>query len=69
MELLTERYSDRIAGVLSCYDRIIIQSTFPGVCFAEGMKVFPWRVPPRERLHTTTTLTYRVGGLEILKKL
>ncbi len=40
MDLLTDRYSNRIAGVLSCYDRIIIQSTLPGVCFAEGMTAF-----------------------------
>jgi len=40
MELLTERYSDRIAGVVSCYDRIIIQSTLPGLCYAEGMTAF-----------------------------
>jgi hypothetical protein len=25
VELLTERHKDQIAGVLSCYDRIIIQ--------------------------------------------
>src|ERR1022692_2667032 len=25
VELITERYEDQIAGVLSCYDRIIIQ--------------------------------------------
>ena len=35
--LLTERYGDRMAGVLSCYDRIVITGTLPGVCFAEGM--------------------------------
>ena len=34
---LTERYDDRIAGVLSCYDRIVITGTLPGVCHAEGM--------------------------------
>jgi hypothetical protein len=34
---LTERYDDRIAGVLSCYDRIVITGTLPGVCYAEGM--------------------------------
>jgi hypothetical protein len=34
---LTERYADQIAGVLSCYDRIIITGTLPGVCFPEGM--------------------------------
>jgi len=34
---LTERYNDRIAGVLSCYDRMVITGTLPGVCYAEGM--------------------------------
>ena len=35
--LLTDRYRDRVAGVLSCYDRIVITGTLPGACFAEGM--------------------------------
>lgn len=29
MELLTERYSDKIIGTLSCYDRIVITGTLP----------------------------------------
>ncbi len=29
IELLTERYKSQIAGLLSCYDRIIIQGTVP----------------------------------------
>ena len=37
IELLTERHADQIAGVLSCYDRILIFGTLPGVCFAGGM--------------------------------
>jgi hypothetical protein len=37
IELLTERHKDQIAGVLSCYDRIIIQGTVPGWCYASGM--------------------------------
>jgi hypothetical protein len=37
VELLTERYKDQIAGVLCCYDRIIIQGTVPGWCYAAGM--------------------------------
>ena len=40
MELLTERHMDRLAGVLSCYDRIVITGTLPGVCFALGMTSF-----------------------------
>jgi hypothetical protein len=34
---LTERYDDRIAGVLSCYDRLVITGTLPTVCYAAGM--------------------------------
>src|SRR5580700_9630249 len=34
---LTERYDDRIAGVLSCYDRLVITGTLPVVCYADGM--------------------------------
>ncbi len=38
--LLTERYRDRMAGVLSCYDRIVITGTLPGICYAAGMTSF-----------------------------
>jgi hypothetical protein len=34
--LLTERYRERLAGVLSCYDRIIVTGTLPGACYADG---------------------------------
>jgi hypothetical protein len=37
---LTARYDERMAGVLSCYDRIVITGTLPGVCYAEGMTRF-----------------------------
>jgi len=30
-QLLTERYRDRLAGVLSCYDRIVITGPCRGV--------------------------------------
>lgn len=37
---LTERYRERLAGVLSCYDRIVITGTLPGACYAGGMTSF-----------------------------
>jgi hypothetical protein len=37
---LTDRYDDRIAGVLSCYDRVVITGTVPVICYAEGMTRF-----------------------------
>jgi len=39
-EGLAERYDGRIAGVLSCYDRIVITGTVPGICHAKGMTSF-----------------------------
>jgi hypothetical protein len=33
-QMLTERYRDRMVGVLSCYDRIVITGTLPGACYA-----------------------------------
>ena len=39
-QLLTERYRDRLLGVLSCYDRIVITGTLPGACYAQGMTSF-----------------------------
>ena len=34
---LTDRYHDRLTGVLSCFERIVITGALPGACFAEGM--------------------------------
>jgi hypothetical protein len=39
-QMLTERYRDRLSGVLSCYDRIVITGTLPGICYAQGMTSF-----------------------------
>jgi len=39
-QMLTERYHDRLLGVLSCYDRIVITGTLPGICYAAGMTSF-----------------------------
>jgi hypothetical protein len=38
--LLTERYANKIRGQLSCYDRILIQGTLPGLCYTQGMTTF-----------------------------
>jgi hypothetical protein len=37
---LVERYDDRISGVLSCYDRVVVTGTLPTVCYAVGMTRF-----------------------------
>src|SRR5215470_477149 len=77
MELLTERHADEIAGVLSCYDRILIQGTLPGLCYAEGMtgylyahqvRIFNyprWAEPFREALRENAERLAAENGLEI----
>ena len=40
MASLTKRYSAQIRGVLSCFDRIVITGTIPGVCYADGMSSY-----------------------------
>jgi len=40
MVLLTDRYAEKISGVLSCFDRVVIQGTLPTFCYAEGMTGF-----------------------------
>ncbi len=37
---LLERYGYRIAGVLTCRDRMVITGTLPGPCYAAGMTSF-----------------------------
>jgi len=34
---LIERYNNDLQCVLSCYDRVVITGTLPGVCYARGM--------------------------------
>ena len=57
-----ERHSDKIQGVISCFDRIVLTGTIPGICYAEGMTRFltfngirifdypQWALPLREQI-------------------
>ena len=40
LTLLNERHAKEIVGVLSCYDRVIVQGTLPVFCYAEGMSAY-----------------------------
>jgi hypothetical protein len=40
VELLTERHAAQIAGVLGCWDRMLVFGTLPKICFAGGMTSF-----------------------------
>lgn len=37
---LVERYADRILGVLSCYDRVIVRGGIPWLNYAKGMEMY-----------------------------
>src|SRR6202021_4237317 len=40
VELITERHAGQIAGVLGCWDRMLIFGTLPKICFGGGMTSF-----------------------------
>ena len=40
VDLLTERHVEQIAGVLGCWDRMLVFGTLPKICFAGGMTSF-----------------------------
>ncbi|MFC4766998.1 MarR family transcriptional regulator, partial [Effusibacillus consociatus] len=75
--LLTERYKDKIKGVLSCYDRIVMHGNIPDLCFDGGMtsylyknniKIFDypeWANRHREELREHAERIAHDNGLEI----
>jgi hypothetical protein len=75
--LLTERYKDKIDGVLACYDRIVIHGNIPVLCFDGGMtsylyqnniKIFDypdWANVLRGELRENAERIAKENGLEI----
>ena len=37
MRAFTEKYADKIHGVISCFDRVVITGTILDICYADGM--------------------------------
>jgi len=76
-QLLNEKYSERIAGVLNCYDRVILIGTLPYFCYAAGMtaylnmnhiKIFDYIkfvMPLREKIRTNAEALAKAHGVEI----
>lgn len=76
-QVLTERYRARMVGTLSCYDRIVITGTLPGICYAQGMTSFlysrgvrifdytKFAEPLRERIRTRAQELAAAAGVEI----
>jgi len=62
-QLLTERYRDRLAGVVSCYDRIIVTGTLSGVCHARGMTASELLSQPRQFAVSIAVRSWWLCGL------
>ena len=77
MELFLARHADKIAGVLSCWDRVILTGTIPGICFAQGMtgylyahnvRIFDypkWAEPLRNQIRENAEKVAAEAGIEI----
>ncbi len=77
MELLTTTHQDKIAGKLSCLDRVIITGTIPQICYSQGMtsylysqkiKIFNYAKfaePFREELRNNAEKVAKENDIEI----
>jgi len=77
MELLTQRYSEKISGILSCYDRIVITGTLPvlsnashltGYMYQNNIRIFDYAKfaePYRDELKQNAQQIAEAAGLEI----
>ncbi len=77
MTLLTERYSEKIAGSISCLDRVVIMGTLPTACYAKGMTrflyankirlfdYFNFTKPLKDRIHENAKQIAAEAGVEI----
>jgi len=77
MELLTERYKDKIKGKLSCYDRIVITGTLPvisnareltSLLYRRGVRIFDYpkfAEPFKEKLRETAIQLAADNNIEI----
>jgi len=77
MASLLARYAARIRGVISCYDRVVIIGTLPGLCYAAGMTAYlaargirifdypRWAEPLRDQLRAHAERVASENGLTV----
>lgn len=77
MQLLTQRYSEKISGILSCYDRIVITGTLPvlsnaghltAYMYQNNIRIFDYAKfaePYRDKLKQNAQHIAEAAGLEI----
>jgi len=68
---IIEKYKEKIIGELSCYDRIVLRGTIPGMCYAQGMSNYLYskgiRIFDYARHVEGYTATIRKNAEEIAK--
>lgn len=77
MTAFFDRHSDKIKGIFSCIDRLIIQGTFPEICFPgaittffymHGIKIFDfkkWAAPMRDEMNNNAKQIAQKNDIEI----
>jgi len=77
MKILTTTYENKIAGTISCYDRVIITGTIPQICYSQGMtsylyshniKIFDYAKfaePFKEQLRSNAEQIAKENNIEI----
>ncbi|MEN6577105.1 MAG: MarR family transcriptional regulator [Phycisphaerales bacterium] len=72
-----EKYADRVEGVLSCYDRVIVTGSVQPLCYAKGMtrylsqngvRVFDyaaWAQPKRDEIRANAERVAQANGITI----
>ena len=77
MGSLPDRCQDKIAGVLSCWDRVVITGTLPGLCYAAGMasylrahdiRIFDYPLfarPLKEQVRNNAERLVKQAGVEV----
>ncbi len=77
MDALWERYGDRIEGVISCFDRVVIIGSLPEICHSQalgkyltrqGFRLFDytkWAEPLREAIRGNAERVAAEAGLKI----
>ena len=76
MTAFFNRHSDKIKGVFSCIDRLIIQGTIPEICFPgaittffylHGIKIFDfkkWAAPMRDQINENAKQIAQKNNIE-----
>jgi hypothetical protein len=78
MQLLTERYRDKIRGVLSCFDRVVLNGTIPEICHQDALALYlnirkirfvdyttNWAQPLRDEIRQNAQRLARDNAVEI----